>query len=230
MRDALLAALQTARQEGRPVALATPIEGEGEQRLVAPDDEEDPLRAAARTALRTDKAQNVELDGTSWFIRPYNPPLRLIVVGAVHIAQPLVVMAREAGFAVTVVDPRAAFAAEERFPGVTLTDDWPDEALEALRPDVRTAIVTLTHDPKLDDPALRVALGSPAFYIGSLGSSRTHASRLGRLERAGFDEAARARIHGPVGLSIHARSPAEIAVSILAEIVQTLRAPPAEEA
>ena len=159
------------------------------------------------------------------------PAPRLILVGAVHISQALAPIAALAGYGVTVVDPRRSFATDARFPAVALTTEWPDEALTRLAPDARTAVVTLTHDPKLDDPALTVALNSPAFYIGSLGSRKTHAARLKRLAAAGFDDAALARIHGPVGLPIGALSPAEIAISVLAQITAVRRAgaKPAEE-
>lgn len=170
--------------------------------------------------LRSDKA-GVD-DGV--FTAPHNPPLRLIVVGAVHIAQPLLAMARLAGYDPTLIDPRETFGAADRFPGEMILDDWPDEALAALKPDTRTAIVTLTHDPKLDDPAIRFALRCPAFYLGCLGSKKTHAARVGRLRQAGYTEAEIAGIHAPVGLDIGAKTPAEIAVSILAQITQTLRA------
>jgi xanthine dehydrogenase accessory factor len=147
----------------------------------------------------------------------------MIVVGAVHIAQPLVQMARLCGFDPVLVDPRDAFGAPARFPGERILNDWPDEALAGLAPDARTAVVTLTHDPKIDDPAIRAALASPAFYLGCLGSGRTHAKRLDRLRADGVGEADIARIHAPVGLDIGAKSPAEIAVSVMAEIVRTLR-------
>jgi xanthine dehydrogenase accessory factor len=152
-----------------------------------------------------------------------NPPLRLIIVGAVHIAQTLAPMAALAGYAVTIIDPRRAFATDARFPDVTLIGEWPDEFMATMTLDRRTAVVTLTHDPKLDDPALQTALKSDAFYIGALGSKRTHAARLGRLRSAGFGDGDCARIRGPVGLDIGALSPAEIAVSILAQITQVLR-------
>ena len=145
------------------------------------------------------------------------------VVGAVHIAEPLAKMGELAGYGVTVVDPRRDFAAGQKFEGFTVLGDWPDEAMERLKPDTRTAVVTLTHDPKLDDPALAAALKSPAFYIGALGSRKTHASRLGRLKDAGFDDRALARIHGPVGIDINALSPAEIAISIMAQITAVRR-------
>lgn len=208
-----------------PVVLATRLT-DGSQKLIHPSDKQDEnwLIEAIHEALATDKSRIVIApDGAEWFLNAFNPPLRLIVVGAVHIAQPLARMAALAGYDVTVVDPRTAFASSERFPGVALSTDWPDEAVSALAPDARTAVVTLTHDPKLDDPALKAALASPCFYIGALGSRKTHGSRLERLRAAGFDDGALARIHGPVGLSIGAKSPAEIAISILAQIIQRLR-------
>ena len=149
----------------------------------------------------------------------------MVLVGAVHIAQPLSVIATLAGYEVTIVDPRSAFAASERFPGVKLDLAWPDEALESLGLDQRCAVVTLTHDPKLDDAALGVALRSDAFFIGCLGSTKTHAARRRRLAKAGFSESDLDRLQGPVGLPIGSRSPAEIAVSVLAQVIQTLRKP-----
>lgn len=164
----------------------------------------------------------VESDGKT-FVAIHNPPLRLAIVGAVHIAQALVPMARIAGYDPVVIDPRGAFGSEARFPGERLINDWPDEALEEVGLDARTALVLLTHDPKLDDPALHIALKSDTFYIGALGSTRTHAKRVDRLTEAGFGPQDIARIRGPVGLDIGAASPAEIAVSILAQMVETLR-------
>lgn len=157
------------------------------------------------------------------FTAIHNPALRLIVVGAVHIAQALLPMARLAGYDPTLIDPRDAFGSAARFPGETILHDWPDEAMAALRPDARTAVVTLTHDSKLDDPAIQAALASDCFYLGCLGSTRTHAKRLDRLRAAGVSEAQIARIHAPVGLDIGAKTPAEIAVSVLGQITQTLR-------
>jgi len=157
------------------------------------------------------------------FIAIHNPPLRMAIVGAVHIAQPLVAMARLAGFDPVLIDPREAFASETRFPGEVLVHDWPDEAVQAFAPDHRCAVVTLSHDPKIDDPALTVALRSEAFYIGALGSTRTHAKRVERLTQAGFTPEDIARIHAPVGLDIGGKSPAEIAVSIMAQIILQLR-------
>ncbi|MFQ3623119.1 MAG: XdhC family protein, partial [Acetobacteraceae bacterium] len=158
-----------------------------------------------------------------WFLHPHTPPLRLLVVGAVHIAQALAPMAPPLGFAVTVIDPRRSFATADRFPSVTLDGRWPDEAMAALAPDRRSAVVTLTHDPKLDDPALDAALRSEAFYIGALGSRRTHAARLDRLAALGHGEAALARIRGPIGLAIEAVTAPEIALAIMAEIVAVRR-------
>ena len=163
-----------------------------------------------------------EDDGTT-FVAIHNPPLRLAVIGGVHIAQPLMQMAALAGYDAVLIDPRDAFASAARFPGVTLVHDWPDAALTAYGLDPRTAVVTLTHDPKLDDPAIETALGSDVFYLGCLGSKRTHAKRVDRLVQKGFDAAAIARIHAPVGLDIGARSPAEIAISVMAELTQRLR-------
>ncbi len=157
------------------------------------------------------------------FVHIHNPPLRMIVVGAVHVAQALVPMARMAGYDPVLVDPRPAFGAQARFPGERIVEDWPDEALEALGLDARTCVVTLTHDPKLDDPAIETALRSEVFYLGCLGSKRTHGKRVERLVDAGFSEAEIARIHGPVGLDIGGRGPGEIAVSIMAEVTQVLR-------
>lgn len=222
MTPELLARLREAQAAKRPVALLTRLSN-GEQRLWPDDGVSRPLAEAAEAALRYDEAGSVELDGEKWFVHPHNPPVRLIVVGAVHVAQALVPMAMTLGFAVTVVDPRGAFATPERFPGVSLSSDWPDEAMVALAPDGRSAVVTLTHDPKLDDPALDVALRSPCFYIGALGSRRTHAKRVARLRDMGHGDGAIARIRAPVGLDIAAVTAPEIALSVLAEVVAARR-------
>lgn len=214
---------------GRPAALVTDLKS-GNQSICQSSDFKGTYRpgdltiAAVRRALADDRSALVETPEGMVFIEVFNPPLRLMVVGAVHIAQPLARMAALAGYAVTVIDPRSAFASTERFPGVELSTEWPDEAMARLKPDRRTAIVTLTHDPKVDDPALIAALKSEAFYLGALGSKKTHVARLQRLAAEGFKDADFARIHGPVGLDIGAVSPAEIAVSILAQITATLRA------
>ena len=212
--ESLLADLVAARAAKHPVAYAVDLDS-WSRALLRPGQD-----GSADLRLRSDKA-GVEEDGR--FIAPHNPPLRLIVVGAVHIAQPLVAMARACGYAPTLIDPRDTFGAAERFPGETVLNDWPDEALASLAPDARTAIVTLTHDPKLDDPAIRLAIRSAAFYLGCLGSKKTHAKRVERLQAEGFSEAEIARIHAPVGLDIGAKTPAEIALSVLAQITQTLR-------
>ncbi|HXT23161.1 MAG TPA: XdhC family protein [Thermoanaerobaculia bacterium] len=220
MKRATLERLLASARAQQPVVLATDLES-GEQRVLEAGEGE-----AAADALRRDACVHLEEGGRQWFLRPWSPPVRMVLVGAVHIAQPLAAMAALAEYAVTIVDPRRAFATPERFPGVTLLGDWPDQALAALVPDARTAVVTLTHDPKLDDPALVVALRSPAFYVGALGSRKSHAARLERLRALGLTDAELARLHAPVGLAIGARSPAEIAVSILAEVTQQLRRPP----
>jgi xanthine dehydrogenase accessory factor len=176
-----------------------------------------------RESLEADESGTLELGGKRLFLQVQNPPLRLIIIGAVHIAQTLAPMAALAGYTVAIVDPRRAFATDARFPDVKLIGEWPDEAMATMKLDRRTAVVTLTHDPKLDDPALQTALKADVFYVGALGSRKTHAARLGRLKAAGFSDADCARIHGPVGLDIGALSPAEIAVSILAQITAVLR-------
>ena len=230
MKLELLDRLRAAREAKQPVAVLTRL-SDGAQFLFPQDEVPDALAEESRRALLDDASRTVTVDGAAWFIASENPPLRLIVVGAVHIAQALVPMALPLGFAVTVVDPRRAFATEERMGDrVTISTDWPDEAMAALAPDARTAIVTLTHDPKLDDPALEIGLRSPAFYIGSLGSRRTHAKRVARLTEAGLTEAEIARIAAPVGLDIGAVTASEIAVSILAQIVSARRGGPKKKA
>ena len=210
---AVLEGLVAARAAGAAVALVTDLGGFDRRLLMAGED------AAVDARLRSDKS-GVE-DGR--FIAVHNPGLRLIVVGAVHIAQGLMAMARACGYAPVLIDPRSSFGAAARFPGEVILDDWPDEAMARLAPDARTAVVTLTHDPKLDDPALAAALRSGAFYVGCLGSKRTHAKRVERLVAQGFTGEEIARLHAPVGLDIGARNPAEIAVSIMAQITQVLR-------
>jgi xanthine dehydrogenase accessory factor len=222
MTPETLAALEAAQREKRPVVLATRLP-DGFQRLLPEPDAPPALNDAARAVLASDESGTHTVGAEDWFLHAHNPPLRLVVVGAVHIAQGLVPFATQCGFAVTVVDPRRSFASDERFPNVTISNDWPDEALDAFRPDSRTAVVTLTHDPKLDDPALDRALKSDAFYIGALGSRRTHAARLKRLRELGHGEAALARIKGPVGLNIEAVTAPEIALSIIAELVAVRR-------
>ncbi len=217
MPEGILDALVAARAARRASAYLVQTET-WERRLFAGAD--DPMVGAVETRMRADKSG---MEDSGWFIAVHNPPLRMVVVGAVHIAQALLPIARACGYDPTLIDPRGAFGAEARFPGEVISDDWPDEAMAALHPDARTAVVTLTHDPKLDDPALLAALASPAFYIGCLGSTRTHAKRLDRLRSADITDAQIARLKAPVGLDIGAKSPAEIAVSIMAQITLALR-------
>ena len=232
MKRAVLERLLAARADKRPVVLATALES-GNQTLVFAGDHGGSgggsglaaeVVSAARDALRAGRSAIVEQqDAGRTFLHVFNPPLRLFVVGAVHIAQVLAPMAAMLGYGVTVIDPRRAFASPQRFAALRVLDDWPDEALAGENLDARSAVVTLTHDPKLDDPALAAALRSNAFYIGCLGSRRTHAKRVDRLTVAGFDAHSLERLHGPVGLDIGASSPAEIATAILAEMTRILR-------
>lgn len=228
MKTELLNRLMQDQKAKQPVALATNLTSGG-QALIYPDTTEgaladDPdISDAARNALRKNKSVTIEAGDDEVFIQVFNPALRMIIVGAVHISQHLARMADLTGYDVTIIDPRGAFASEERFREFEILDDWPDDAMRQLAPDKRTAVITLTHDPKLDDPALEVALKSDAFYIGCLGSRKTHGARLERLRRAGFEDDALAHIHGPVGLDIGAVSPSEIAVSIMGEVTSVLR-------
>ncbi len=222
MTPATIAALSAAAAARRPVAFAKRLTDAAEFILPDPSAGE-PLNAAGAAALAADKSDTHVLRGEAWFIEARNPAPRLILVGAVHIAQALVPLATMSGFATVLVDPRRAFASAERFPGAVLNNEWPDLALAALRPDARTAVVTLTHDPKLDDPALDQALRGEAFYIGALGSRKTHAARLQRLAALGHGADALGRIRGPVGLDIGAVTAPEIALSVIAEIVAARR-------
>lgn len=224
MRTALFGQLMEDRRAKRAVAVVTRL-ADGVQALVGDNHVTGDLAltpeqlAETRQRLLADRSGALASGDGGLFARCHVTAPRLVVIGAVHITQVLAPMAAMAGFEVIVVDPRRAFATAERLPGVSVTTDWPDEALAQLGIDAQTAVVTLSHDPKLDDPALIAALQSPAFYIGSLGSSRTHAKRVARLEEAGLGEAI-PRIHAPVGLDLGGRSPAEIAVAILAEVIQ----------
>ncbi len=223
MKAETLDRLRAARAERRPVARVAALDGSVD--AVVEDGEgpvPEPVLAVALTAMKQNRSHDFEHEGGRWFVQVFNPPLRLIVVGAVHISQPLIGMASGLGYDVTLVDPRGAFATAQRFPDVAICDEWPDDALEALDVDGRTAVVTLTHDPKLDDPALHVALRSEAFYIGALGSRRTHAKRVERLVEAGFDEAAIGRINAPIGLNLGGRAPAEIALAVAAQMTEAL--------
>ncbi|MEX0306991.1 MAG: XdhC family protein [Ruegeria sp.] len=209
--EQMLAELVAARARREPLAYEVNVET-GKRAL---------RRNAYAARLRMDRS-GFEEDGQT-FVAVHNPPLRLIVVGAVHIAQALVPMARIAGYDPAIIDPREAFASDARFPGETILTDWPDEAVTKLGLDTRTAIVLLTHDPKLDDPALQAALSAYVFYIGALGSKRTHAKRVDRMKQAGFTDEQISRIHGPIGLDIGAAGPSEIAVAILAQMTAVLR-------
>jgi xanthine dehydrogenase accessory factor len=225
MKTETLAALQEARTKRRAVTLATRLSDAAEA-LVYRDGSNGELSGdaaiveAAQRAMDIGKSETVDIGGAKIFLNVYVPPPRLVIVGAVHIAQSLAPMAAMLEFDVTVVDPRGAWATTQRFPGVKVIQDWADEAFQAMGLDSSTAVVTLTHDPKLDDPALEAALKSDVFYIGALGSRRTHAKRKERLAEVGITEEMFARVHGPVGLNIGAKSPAEIAVSILGQIIE----------
>ena len=228
MKQQILKRVLADREAKRQFALVTRLET-GEQSILYLDgaaegevEIDSALRSTVEDAIRDDRSGTVAGGGGDMFVEVFNPPLRLLIVGAVHIAQPLARMASVAGYDVTVIDPRGSFATDDRFPGVTLVNEWPDEAMPPLDPDRRTAVVTLTHDPKIDDPALAAVLRSDAFYIGALGSRKTHAARVQRLTESGFGADEIGRIHGPVGLSLGAVSPAEIAVSILAQVTQAL--------
>jgi xanthine dehydrogenase accessory factor len=226
MRLEVLQAMNSARRERRAGAIVTRL-ADGDQRFVAAEAlAADPLAAELETALRTGKSGTVAIGGEDYFLTVQTPAPRLTLVGAVHISQALAPMARIAGLDVTIIDPRTAFATPERFPETLVVAEWPDEALAAAPLDPFTAICLLTHDPKIDDPALMTALSADCFYIGALGSKKTHARRLERMRSQGFGEAELARIHAPIGLDIGAVSPAEIAVSILGEIVASLRRKP----
>ncbi len=240
--DPVLDELLAARSAARPVVLVTDLTagthwlapGGSPERPDGGPLEVTPARPAVvppeviDDVLRLDQARTTA-DGPHLFLRPHNPPVRIVVVGAVHLGQALVPLIQAVGYQVIVIDPREAFATPGRFPGVTLFRQWPVEALDEIRPDARTAVVLVSHDPKFDDPALTRALDSEAFYVGALGSRRTHARRLERLREAGAPEAALNRIRAPIGLDIGARSPEEIAVAILSEIVRDLRRPPVAE-
>ena len=226
MKAETIAKLKDARTNRRAVTLATRLSDAAET-LVFLDAAEGAMAndaalvSAARGAMAVGRSETVDIGGQKIFLNVYVPPARLIIVGAVHIAQTLAPMATMLDFDVTVVDPRGAWATANRFPGVKVVQDWADEAFQQMGLDISTAVVTLTHDPKLDDPALEAALNSDVFYVGALGSKRTHAKRKDRLKEAGITDEQIARIHGPIGLNIGAKSPAEIAISILGQIIET---------
>lgn len=219
MKREILEQLLAARANRQGVALVTNLET-GVQRLVPRSQAaRDALAEKLEEAFRFDQSQSHE----GQFINIHNPPLRLVIIGAVHIAQSVIPIAQQLGYDVTVIDPRGAFATGARFPGITLHAEWPDEILPQIGLDQRTAMIALTHDPKIDDPALQAALRSDVFYIGALGSKKTQGSRAQRLKEGGFSEEQIARIHGPIGIAIGAKGAPEIAVSIMAEVTRTLR-------
>ena len=227
MKSNLLSALQARITAKIPCAVVTDT-ATGEQAIIGGGDNVGAL------GLTSDALNNVNrliaadkssmIGDSTLFVRVYSPSPRIIIVGAVHIAQSLVPLALIAGFEAIVIDPRSAFLTAGKLEGATAIEEWPEEGMKKAKPDSRTAVVTLTHDPKLDDPALAAALRSPAFYIGALGSRKTHEKRLQRLKDEGFADADLTRIRGPVGLNINAISPAEIAVSIVAQVIEVLRA------
>src|SRR5580704_5888693 len=225
MKLDILTFLNAERQARRAVILVTNV-ASGKSRLVkAADVSKDPLRAALAERLRTGKSGIVETPEGHAFLTVYVPAPQLVITGAVHISQALAPIGKLLGYDVTIVDPRTAFASPERFPDVKVVADWPDKALPPLNVDHYTAFVALTHDPKIDDPALTHALARDCFYIGALGSRKTHARRLERLKAQGVTDAELARVHSPIGLAIGAVSPSEIAVAIIAEITARLRLP-----
>jgi len=223
----LLERLVAAQTSNRPAVLARSLSGNSQFLLDSGTDSEVPdgvpaeVLREARRALKRDGARTIEVAGQRYLLQTLSPPPRLLVIGAVHIAQALIPMARVAGYDVQLIDPRAAFATRDRFPGIEIINQWPQEVMRELPLNSRTAVVTLSHDAKIDEPALKAALESDAFYIGALGSKKNHAKRLQRLAALGFDDETLARIAGPVGLPLGGRSPAEIAVSILAQIIQS---------
>jgi xanthine dehydrogenase accessory factor len=224
MRLDTLTALNDERAARRP-ALVVTDPADGRQRLVrGVEIDADPLAEALRKRLASGASGLVEdPQGRPLFVAVHAPPVRLVAVGAVHITQALAPMAGQLGLDLTVIDPRTAFASPDRFPGVTVIAEWPDAALERIGLDAYTALLALTHDPKIDDPALSAALRADCAYVGVLGSRKTHARRVERLKQAGFADEQIARIHAPIGLDIGAVSPAEIALAILAQVIATLR-------
>jgi xanthine dehydrogenase accessory factor len=213
------------RAARRPVFVVTDVSN-GEQRMVkAADLAGDALETELRKQLRMGKSAMIEVDGKKLFVNVYAPVARMVIIGAVHISQALAPMARSLGYDVTVVDPRTAFASPERFPDVRVVAEWPDVALPPLNVDHYTAFVAVTHDPKIDDPALLHAFERDCFYIGALGSRKTHAKRLDRLKAQGASDDTIAKLHAPLGLPIGAISPGEVAVAIMAQITAQLRLP-----
>ena len=227
MDSGTLKALNKARRERRPIVIATDTESGGQRVIDTGALSSDPLAVTIAERLRTGKSGM--LDDKKTFLMVHVPPPRLVVIGAVHISQALAPMAKAAGFDVTIIDPRTAFATPERFADTILHAEWPEDILKAEPLDAFTGLAALTHDPKIDDFPLQAALSAGCFYVGALGSRKTHATRLERLRNAGLDNDLLARIHAPIGLDIGAQSPAEIAVAVLAEVIAALRRKSAEE-
>jgi len=221
LKDETLSLILSEKNNRNTIIVATEINS-GEQIIINEKNDTDinnKILIAAKNNVIQGKSEILEIESNKWFLNITLPPLRLITVGAVHIAQPLAEIATISGYEVIIIDPRAAFANNQRFPDIKIINEWPEVALNELGIDNRTAVVTLTHDPKLDDSALNAALKSKAFYIGSLGSKKTHKARVQRLKIANFSDDEINRIHGPIGLAIGAKSPQEIAISIISEII-----------
>jgi len=221
LKDETLSLILSEKNNRNTIIVATEINS-GEQIIINEKNDTDinnKILIAAKNNIIQGKSEILEIESNKWFLNITLPPLRLITVGAVHIAQPLAEIATISGYEVIIIDPRATFANNQRFPDIKIINEWPEVALNELGIDNRTAVVTLTHDPKLDDSALNAALKSKAFYIGSLGSKKTHKARVKRLKIANFSEDEIKRIHGPIGLAIGAKSPQEIAISIISEII-----------
>ncbi len=231
MKREILGALVSARRNKQPAVLVRGLTTDKHgvvtrQECLGDIDDIDPVVvAAARAALDTDGARTIESAGERYLIQTLANPARMIIVGAVHIAQSLIPMATNVGYEIVLIDPRSAFANPERFPDVHIDNRWPHEAMADLELDARTAIVALSHDPKIDEPALQAALDSKVFYIGALGSKGNHAKRLERLTAHGYSEEQLSRVNGPIGLPLGGRSPAEIAVAILAQVIQSRNQP-----
>ncbi|MGH6762870.1 MAG: XdhC family protein [Phyllobacterium sp.] len=211
-------------RRARRAALVLTDLGDGRERVIR---ESDPvageLGETIANAFRSGKSGTAELNGRTFFLNVHVPPPRLIVIGAVHISQALAPLARVAGFDIEIIDPRTAFATPDRFPDVPLRAEWPEDVLKQRPLDPYTAVAVVTHDPKIDDYPLQQALHAGCFYVGALGSRKTHAKRVERLKNLGLTAEQIARIHAPIGLDIGAASPSEIAVAILAEIIAALR-------
>lgn len=223
MERALLQKLNAARSNRKAAILVTDLGNGGSRLVMAGDVPGGELDSAIEAAFRSGKSSIVAAEGREWFLNVHVPPARLVIIGAVHISQVLAPMAAMAGFDTRVIDPRTAFATPERFEGADLVAEWPEDVLKARPLDAHTALVAVTHDPKIDDYPIEKALETGCFYVGALGSRKTHARRIERLEAAGLDQVQLARISAPIGLDIGAANPPEIAVAILAQVIGALR-------